>query len=86
MERKPEIPVKMSPEEVDKIRREAVEEGKQLGRQEMLDWLEDKYMKGDHRADRGSDEANAILSIARQAATHMRYQVERGKNMKEKKS
>lgn len=48
-----------------------VEEGKRLGRREMLDWLEDKYM-GPDRPNRGTAEAGAILELTSEAAKFFR--------------
>lgn len=46
-------------------------EGRSKGRQEIVDWLEEKYT-GKGRPDRGTPEARAILELAREAALYMR--------------
>lgn len=50
-------------------RRMGHEEGLQKGRQEILDWLENAYMR-DPRPDRGTPLAEAILQMATAAREH----------------
>lgn len=54
------------------------EEGLEEGRKEILNWLEKKYI-GPEASARGSEEGNAILQLAGQAADHIRS-LRKGKN------
>lgn len=45
--------------------------GLQRGRAEILSFLEDKYL-GEDAPDRGSTQGEAILTLAREAAEHLR--------------
>lgn len=74
----------LSPREVAKIRREGVEEGLNQGRLEIIEWLENAYIKDSGRPDRGSARGEAILELARDAAAHfmplaVRKQVKKAK-------
>lgn len=55
---------------VEQARKEGFEDGLEKGRQEILDWLEHAYIKSPDRPDRGTPEAQAILTLARDAAAH----------------
>jgi hypothetical protein len=74
------VDVKLNKRELEKIRKEAHEEGLQKGRQEILDWLENAYLNDPGRPDRGTPKAEAILELARAASIHFNKRVKnRGK-------
>jgi hypothetical protein len=56
--------------QLQKMREEGFQEGLAKGRQEILDWLENAYIKDPGRPDRGTPRAEAILEMARDAAAH----------------
>lgn len=48
-------------------------EGRTAGRQEVLDWLEKRYITpGPDRPDRGSVEAKAMLELAKEASLYLK--------------
>lgn len=63
---------------LEDARKGGVEEGRNEGRREILDWLENKYM-GPDRPDRGSPEAKAILQLTNDAAKYIRVELNGGK-------
>lgn len=52
----------------------AREEGRQEAFSEVVQWLEDRYMKDDPRPDRGSPEGNAILDLVAKFGKYLREQ------------
>ena len=49
----------------------AREEGRNEGRKDLLDWLEDAYINDPGRPDRGTPKAEAILELAKAASKHI---------------
>lgn len=68
-----------------KMREEGFNEGLEKGRQEIIDWLQNAYLK-DPAPPRGSVEANAILKLARAAADHFRPRVKGVKKPQDRKA
>ena len=46
-------------------------EGVDQGRREILDWLQSRYL-GENSPDRGSPEAQAVLTLAREASDYLK--------------
>lgn len=57
-------------EDLERARTEGLEEGLQKGRVEIIDFLEQRYLKDESRPDRGTPGAEAILALAREAHEH----------------
>lgn len=62
-------------EDLKRVRDEGFDEGLKKGRQEIVDYLQIAYLADDAPA-RGTPEAEAILTIAREASKHFRNLVE----------
>lgn len=49
-----------------------LEEAKKAAQKEIIDWLEDRYMRDPNRPDRGTPEAKAILTVVTDLSNHFR--------------
>lgn len=58
-------------EDLRRVRQEGFQEGVEKGRQEIVDWLQIAYL-ADDAPERGTPEAEAILTVARDASKHFR--------------
>lgn len=68
-------------QDIERARDEGFQEGVKKGHLDVIDWLEKKYLAED-APDRGTPEAQAILTLAREGADHFRsmdYRVGNGK-------
>jgi hypothetical protein len=57
--------------EMARVREEGVREGIRLGHNDLVDWLQERYVDVRGPA-RGSAEANALLKLAREASLHFK--------------
>jgi hypothetical protein len=64
------IVVKLPTAEIEQLRQLGIKEGRELEREELLKWLENKYLKPGIK--RGSVEGKAILAVAQGVGEYIR--------------
>jgi len=65
--------------ELKKSRDEGFRDGVRTGHQDLIDWLQDRYM-GSEGPERGTPQATALLTLARDASNHFKALDDRAKN------
>jgi hypothetical protein len=65
--------------DITNARKEGFDEGLQKGRQEILDWLENAYLRDPGRPDRGTPKAEAIIELAQAAGMHFNKVLKKGR-------
>lgn len=58
--------------DLERIRQEGYREGRRRGHADAIDFLQARYLEADNRPDRNSNQAKAMLNLARELSTHLK--------------